>query len=114
MSYLQTLHILKSQSCSCVAERNSTAMVVVTLKTILNEKEGYHFCQVTVVQPGWGRRAHGLLRSKRAQILLVLCINFQLLENKQEQQSYSLRRQLTDDVTDWPLPNKIIDCAAAT
>jgi len=50
--------------------------------------------------------------------LLVVCINFQLLENKRKWQSDSRRRQwlttsLTDDVIDWPIPNKIIDYATA-
>jgi len=29
----------------CVAQHNSTVMVVITLKTILNEKVGYQFCR---------------------------------------------------------------------
>jgi len=33
-SYLQTQHILTSQSYSCVAKRNSTVMVINTLKTL--------------------------------------------------------------------------------
>jgi len=43
-------------------------MVAITLKTILNEKVGYQFCQVTVAQPEWNRRGHGLPRKKNAQI----------------------------------------------
>jgi len=42
-SNLQTQHVLASQSYSCVAERNSTVMVIITCKTILNEKVGDHF-----------------------------------------------------------------------
>jgi len=48
-----------SQSYSCVAKRNSSVMVIIThkkfvmviitLKTILNEKVGYHFCQVILL-----------------------------------------------------------------
>jgi len=37
-----------SQSYSCVATRNSTVMVIITLKTILNVKVGYRFCQVII------------------------------------------------------------------
>jgi len=43
-------------------------MVIITLKIILNEKVGYHFRQVTVVQSGWDQRGHGLPRNKLAQI----------------------------------------------
>ena len=42
---LQTQHILMSKSYSCVTKRNSTVMVIIKLKTILNEKVGYRFCQ---------------------------------------------------------------------
>jgi len=35
-----------SQSYSCVTKRNSAVMVIIKLKTILNEKVGYRFCQV--------------------------------------------------------------------
>jgi len=45
---LQAQHILRSKSYSCVAKRNPT---VITLKTILDERVGYHFCQVTLAQP---------------------------------------------------------------
>jgi len=48
---LQAQHILRSKSYSCVAERNPTVVAVITLKTILDERVGYHFCQVTVAQP---------------------------------------------------------------
>jgi len=41
-----TQDILTSQSHLCVAKRNSTVMVIITLKTILDEKEGHHFFQV--------------------------------------------------------------------
>jgi len=48
-----------SQSYSCVAKRNSTIMVIIKLKTILNEKGGYlffHFfhqgCSVTKIGVG--------------------------------------------------------------
>jgi len=40
ISNLQTQYILTSQSYSCNAKRNSTATVIITLKTILNEKVG--------------------------------------------------------------------------
>jgi len=33
----------------CVAKRNSTVMIIITLKTILNEKVGYNFCQVILL-----------------------------------------------------------------
>jgi len=46
ISNSQTQHILTSQSYSCVANRNRTVMVIITLKTILNEIVGYRFCQV--------------------------------------------------------------------
>ena len=49
MSNLQTKHILTSQSYSCIAKRNSTVMVIITLKTTLHEKVGYHFCQVIIL-----------------------------------------------------------------
>jgi len=45
ISYLQTQHILTSESYSCVAKRNSTVMVIITLETILNEKVGYNILQ---------------------------------------------------------------------
>jgi len=32
-----------------VAKRNSTVMLIITLKTILNEKVGYHICQVILL-----------------------------------------------------------------
>jgi len=35
-----------SQGYSCVTKRNSTVMVIIKLKIILNEKVGYRFCQV--------------------------------------------------------------------
>jgi len=31
----------------CLTGKFRTAMVIITLKTILNEKVSYHFCQVT-------------------------------------------------------------------
>ena len=34
------------KSYSWITKRNSTVMVVINLKTILNEKVGYRFCQV--------------------------------------------------------------------
>jgi len=40
-------------------------------------------------------------------VLLVLCINFQLLENKQEESDSTT--SVTDDVFDWLISNKIID-----
>jgi len=46
ISNLQTKHILTLQSYSCVAKHSSTAMVIITLKTILNVMVGYHFFQV--------------------------------------------------------------------
>ena len=46
---LLTQHIVTSQSDSCVAKRNSTVMVIITLKTVLNEKVGYYFCQVILL-----------------------------------------------------------------
>jgi len=49
ISNLQTQHIFTSQSCSCVAKRNSTVMVIITLETILNEKVAYHFCQLVLL-----------------------------------------------------------------
>jgi len=47
--YLIYKHILSSPSYSCVSKRNSTAMVTITLKTILMKKAGYHFCQVILL-----------------------------------------------------------------
>jgi len=45
---------------------------------------------VSVAQPEWDRRDHGLPRNKIAQIfVLVLCLNFQLLGNKRKWQSDS-------------------------
>jgi len=38
ISNLQTQHILLSQSYSCVAKRNSTVIVIITLKTVLMKK----------------------------------------------------------------------------
>jgi len=38
ISNLPTQHIVTSQSYLCVAKRNSTVMVIITLKAILNEK----------------------------------------------------------------------------
>jgi len=53
------------------------------LKTILNKKVGYYFCQVTVAQSEWERRGHGLLQKTNfVRFLLVPSINFQLLDNK--------------------------------
>ena len=59
ISDLQIQHIpLTSQTHSCVAKRNRTVMVMIiptTIlndkagKTILNEKVGYHFCQVILL-----------------------------------------------------------------
>ena len=49
ISNLQTKHILTSQRYSCVAKRPSTVMVIITLKSILYEKVGYHFCQVIIL-----------------------------------------------------------------
>ena len=49
MSNLQTQHIISSQSYSCVDNRNSTALVIITLKPIINEKVSYHFCQVILI-----------------------------------------------------------------
>jgi len=74
VSNLQTQHILRSQRYSCVAESNSTAIVVITLKTVSNEKVGYQFCQVTVAQPEWDWRGHGLPETKLLRSLLVLCL----------------------------------------
>jgi len=37
-------------------------------------------------------------------------INFQRLKNKRKEQSDSKTMSLSDDVIDWPLPNKIIGC----
>jgi len=45
ISNLQTQYVLASQSYSCVAESNSTVMVIITFKTILNEKVGDHFAR---------------------------------------------------------------------
>jgi len=45
LSNLQTQHILSSQSYSCFAGSNITVMVIITLKTILNEKVGYHLAR---------------------------------------------------------------------
>jgi len=42
-------HIPTPQTYSCVVKHNSTVMLIVTLKTILNEKVGYHFCQVILL-----------------------------------------------------------------
>jgi len=42
-SSLQTQHILRSRSYSYDAKRNSTVIVIITLKPFLNEKVGYHF-----------------------------------------------------------------------
>jgi len=47
--YLNYKHILTSQSYMCVAKRNSTVMIIITLKTILNENVGYNFCQVILL-----------------------------------------------------------------
>jgi len=49
ISNLQIQHMLTSQSYSCVAKRNTTEMVITTLKTILNEKVGYRLCQVILL-----------------------------------------------------------------
>jgi len=59
ISNLQTQHILASQSCSCVAKRNNTVMVIITLKnfvmaiitltTVLIAKVSCHFCQVILL-----------------------------------------------------------------
>ena len=49
ISNLQTEHILTSQSYSCVVKRNNTAVVIITFKSILNEKVSYHFCQVILI-----------------------------------------------------------------
>jgi len=49
ISNLQTQHLLMSRSYSCVAKHNSTVMVIITLKTIMNKKIGYHFCQVILL-----------------------------------------------------------------
>jgi len=60
-------------------------MIVITLKTILEEKVGYHFFQVTVAQPEWERRGNGLpfARNKLAQIFASALYQFSGgLENK--------------------------------
>jgi len=49
ISKLQTQHILTSQRYLCIAKRDSTVMVIITLKTILKEKVGCHFCQVILL-----------------------------------------------------------------
>jgi len=41
--------LFASKSYPCVAKLNSTVMVIITLKTILNEKVGYHFSQVILL-----------------------------------------------------------------
>ena len=46
-----------------------------------------------MAQPEWGRRRHDPPRKNLLRFLLVLCINFQLLENKRKEQSDSRRRQ---------------------
>jgi len=48
---------------------------------ICHEKVGYNFYHVTVAQREWDWRGHGLhyALNKLAQILLVLCVNFQLV-----------------------------------
>jgi len=45
ISNLQTQHIHTSQSNLCFAQCNITVMVIITFKTILNEKVGYHFAR---------------------------------------------------------------------
>ena len=46
---LQTQHINTSRTYSCVAKCTSTVTVIITLKIILNERVGYHFCQVILL-----------------------------------------------------------------
>ena len=48
MSNLPMQQNFRSESYS---ERNSSKMVIITIKTILNEKVGYQFFQETVAQP---------------------------------------------------------------
>ena len=74
-------------------------MVIIILKTILNKKVGYHFCQVKVAQSEWEQRRHGLPKTNFFRFLLVFSINFQLLENKREWQLDSKRQWLTTTLT---------------
>ena len=65
MSNLPRQQNFRSESYS---ERNSSEMVIITIKTILNEKVGYQFFQETVAQPKWDRRHHGFPQNEIAQI----------------------------------------------
>jgi len=82
---LQAQRILRSKSYSCVAERNRTVMVVITLKTILDGKVGYHICQETTARRKWERTGNVLTfdRNKLAQMYVSALYQFSVgLENK--------------------------------
>jgi len=74
-------------------------MVIIILKTILNEKVGYHVFQVKLAQLEWERRRYGLPKTNFFRFLLVFSINFQLLENKCEWQLDSRRQWLATTLT---------------
>jgi len=78
---LQAQRILRSKSYSCVAERNRTVMVVITLKTILDGKVGYIFVRKPQRGENENEQAMSLPlpETNLLRCMLVLCINFQLV-----------------------------------
>jgi len=77
-------------------------MRIITLKTSLNEKVGYRFCQITVAQPEWDqrRRGHGLPKNKLGQIFAGALYLVSALRKSTEGAVGLKTMSVTEDVID--------------
>jgi len=82
-------------------------MVIITFKTILNEKV-LSFCKVTVPKPDWVRRGHGLPRNKLAQIFAGAFYQFSVVRKQTEVTVGLKTTSLTDYVTDYSSQTKLL------
>jgi len=88
-------------------------MVIITFKTILNEKVGDHFAMYQWLNQNEIEEAMASPETNLLRFLLVLCINFQLLEINGSSSRTQDDVSDYDYITDCPFQNKIIDCATA-